>query len=109
VASPIESLEPAQAPDAAATVVLMSREGCHLCDEARTVLDLLLGERTERGRGPAIVVRTVDIDGDDDLQERYGWTVPVLVAGGRELPLALDADAVREFLSAAFDSPPCPT
>jgi hypothetical protein len=109
VASPIQSLAPAQVPDAASTVVLMSREGCHLCDEARAILELLLRERTERGRGPTILVRTVDIDEDDDPQERYGWTVPVLVAGGRELPLALDPDAVREFLSVAFDSPACPT
>ena len=54
-------------------VVLYERAGCHLCDEARVLLDRLLGQG-----GYA----RVDIDAADALVLRYGFRVPVISVDG---------------------------
>jgi hypothetical protein len=54
-------------------VTLYERYGCHLCDEARVLLDELLGpERYAR----------VDIEADDALVLRYGFRIPVISLDG---------------------------
>ena len=54
-------------------VVLYERAECHLCEEARLVLDALIGpDRYDR----------VDIDTSDELIVRYGFRVPVLAVDG---------------------------
>lgn len=59
-------------------LVLLSREGCHLCEEAL--------ERIEPWcRSAGVTLRVVDIDEDAELQERYGLRIPVLMAGAEEL------------------------
>jgi glutaredoxin len=50
-------------------VTLYERDGCHLCDEARVLLDEMLG-RYGYAR--------VDIEADDALVLRYGFRVPVI-------------------------------
>ena len=58
-------------------VVLYGRDGCCLCDDARSVLLKVRGERpfrfTER-----------DIDGDDALLRRYLERIPVVTINGTE-------------------------
>lgn len=54
-------------------VVLYERAGCHLCEEARGLLDEILG---------AGGYRRVDIDADDELVLRYGFRVPVVSLDG---------------------------
>ncbi len=54
-------------------VVLYTRRGCHLCDEALRVL-------AEYGLTP----RLVDIDDDAELATRYGQCVPVILIDGKE-------------------------
>jgi hypothetical protein len=57
----------------AAQVILYEREDCHLCEEARVLLDEMLGsDRYER----------VDVDGSDELVIRYGFRVPVIAVDG---------------------------
>jgi hypothetical protein len=54
-------------------VVLYERAGCHLCDEARGLLDEMIGpDRYDR----------VDIELSDDLVVRYGFRVPVIAIDG---------------------------
>ncbi len=56
-----------------ARVVLYERAGCHLCDEARVLLDEMIGpDRYDR----------VDIELSDDLVVRYGFRVPVIAVDG---------------------------
>jgi hypothetical protein len=50
-------------------VTLYERDGCHLCDEARVLLDEMLGSD-----GYA----RVDIEADDALVLRYGFRIPVI-------------------------------
>jgi glutaredoxin len=55
-------------------VILYSRPGCHLCDEARAALERL---------GTAF--EEVDITRDDALHARYLERIPVVARDGREL------------------------
>lgn len=59
------------------TVVLYSRPGCGLCDEAREVILAEL-ERT------AFAFEEIDITGDDALELEYGIRIPVVLVGERE-------------------------
>ncbi|GAA4015010.1 hypothetical protein GCM10022631_28620 [Deinococcus rubellus] len=54
-----------------AKLVLYSRTGCHLCEDAEANLETL-GQPFEH----------IDISGDAELERLYGWDVPVLTRGG---------------------------
>jgi glutaredoxin len=58
--------------DRALNVVLYTRNGCHLCDEAQLLLE-------RHGLTP----RTIDIDADPELRERFDTCVPVVEIDGR--------------------------
>jgi glutaredoxin len=60
------------------TVTLYSRPGCHLCEEAREVLE------RARERAP-FDIDEVDIEADDVLHARYLERIPVVVLDGEEL------------------------
>ena len=57
-----------------ARLVMYSRPGCHLCDDARAVL-LRVGEPFDE----------IDIDSDDELFKRYLERIPVIALDGEEL------------------------
>ena len=58
-------------------VILYTRVGCHLCDEAKAELLRL------RGQAP-FELREVDIDADPELRQRYNEEVPVIFIAGRK-------------------------
>lgn len=66
---------PPQADPEPLRVVLYTRAGCHLCDDARVVVQRVVGQAYEE----------IDIDGDPRLAERYGEEVPVVAVDGRQL------------------------
>jgi glutaredoxin len=55
-------------------VTLISRDGCHLCEEAEQTLQRILPGDWER----------VDVDGDVELQREYSDRVPVVLLDGKE-------------------------
>jgi glutaredoxin len=60
-----------------ARVTLYSKPGCHLCDDARAVVERVcveLGESYDE----------VSILEDPELQERYGEEIPVTLVDGRQ-------------------------
>lgn len=59
-------------------VTLYTRPGCHLCEEAKSLIAPLLAECGAR-------LREVNIDGDPELQERYNLDVPVIFLAGRKV------------------------
>ena len=59
-------------------VTLYGRPGCHLCDEARAVLE---GVRTDA----PFELREIDIERDDELFKRYLERIPVVCLDGEEL------------------------
>lgn len=58
-------------------LTLLTRVGCHLCDDARTALGRV---RARTGVGWT----EVDVDADTDLAGEYGDRVPVVLLDGRE-------------------------
>ena len=54
-------------------LTLYERDGCHLCDEARALVDQLIGPDA---------YRRVNVDTDDDLVIRYGFRLPVIALDG---------------------------
>jgi hypothetical protein len=83
-------------------LVLWRGDGCHLCDDARVLVTVLLAERAAAGRRiPAVVERKIT---DDPAIERELFEqIPVLELGGSRLPLAIRAGAIRSFLAAALE------
>lgn len=72
-------------------LVLVTRRGCHLCDDAEAALRELDVEFAD-----------VDVDGDPELARLYDFRVPVLLAGGRPvLEGRITVDALRSRLGAA--------
>ena len=56
-------------------LTLMSRPGCHLCDEMRRDVEALLADRPHDWN-------IVDVESDPDLARRYGESIPVLFVNG---------------------------
>jgi glutaredoxin len=71
------ALEPAPANRNRHQVTLITRLGCHLCDEAS---EQLLALAAELGFG---YVET-DVDAEPKLQDEFGDHVPVILIDGRE-------------------------
>ncbi len=58
-------------------VILYTRQGCHLCEEARQELDRLKARAEFR-------LSVVDIDGDPALRGKFTNQVPVVFINGRK-------------------------
>jgi glutaredoxin len=56
---------------------IYSRPGCHLCDEAKAVIEPL---RERYG----MVLRTINVESSADLENRYGSDIPVVLVNGTE-------------------------
>ena len=70
------------------TVTLYTRLGCHLCDDAKAVLDAV------RAAHP-VELAVVDIDQEPALRARYTNDVPVIAVDGRTaFKYRLTADAL---------------
>jgi glutaredoxin len=71
------------------SVVLYARDGCHLCDEARRVIEDIRG--TVR-----FDFAEIDIETDDTLIRDYGIRIPVVTVDGEELfEISVDPAAFR--------------
>jgi glutaredoxin len=74
-------------------VELYARPGCHLCDDARAVLE------AERARTP-FELREIDIESSDELLAEFGVRIPVVVVDGEEaFEYVVDADALHDLLA----------
>jgi hypothetical protein len=56
---------------------IYSRPGCHLCDEAKAVIEPF----RERY---VVVLRTINVESSADLENRYGSDIPVVLVNGDE-------------------------
>ena len=59
-------------------VTLYGKPGCHLCDEARAVVERVRAQRS-------FELREVDVTLDPVLYREYGERIPVLALDGQEL------------------------
>jgi glutaredoxin len=58
-------------------LVLYTRPGCHLCEDAKAALARVEADTGERWS-------EIDITGDEGLEEEYGFRIPVLLLDGKE-------------------------
>lgn len=99
-------------------VRLFTREGCTLCDRALAAVERELASLLGTPRlalapctcGPTSVVRRVeyrdgsvlqviDVDGEPELKQRFGFDVPVVeIEGGPTFSLEIDEPALRDAL-----------
>jgi hypothetical protein len=69
-------------------LVLVTRHGCHLCDDALAALRAL-------GQEPELL----DVDSDPALFALYDWRVPVILDDGRAVAEGrIDLDGLRAAL-----------
>lgn len=77
----------------AARVVVLVRDGCHLCDDALVIVRAVCQER-------GVSWQAVDVDSDVDLRARYTDHVPVTFVDGRQHALwFVDAAALGSALA----------
>jgi len=80
-------------------VVLYSRAGCHLCDDARAVVADVAGRAGTDWH-------EVDVDGDPALAAALGELVPVVeVDGVRQGYWRIDPQRLRRALASGSDRP----
>lgn len=80
-------------PPTAARVVLYSKPGCHLCDDARVTIEAVCAEL---GVGFA----EVDITSSPDLMAAYGEQIPVTFVDGEQHDFwRVDAARLRRTLA----------
>ena len=84
------------------TIVLYTKPGCGLCDEARTILNALLVERAADGR-PTAPIDERSILTDEAWDRAFFMEVPVVEVGGRRLSLATSPAKLRLLLAEALD------
>lgn len=58
-------------------MTLLTRPGCHLCDDVRTVLERVTGEL-------GVPLDEVDISTDEELTRRWGELIPVTLVDGEQ-------------------------
>jgi glutaredoxin len=59
-------------------VVIYSRPGCHLCDEAKAAI-------LSAGCGDQFVLEEINIESDEELLRKYKYDIPVIAINGVEM------------------------
>ena len=83
-------------------LILYTRAGCSLCDEARGMIQGLLEDRAARGARTAHF-RERDISADPAVERDMFDRIPVVELRGRRLELAISAAKLRRFLDDGLD------
>ena len=58
-------------------VIIYSRPGCHLCDEAKAAI-------TSAGCDDQFTLEEINIESDDELLRKYKYDIPVITIDGLE-------------------------
>lgn len=75
------------------TVTLIGKPGCHLCDDARAVVEKVAAETGAQ-------VTEQDITQDAELYDRYWEQIPVVLVDGEQHTFwRVDADRLRRALT----------
>jgi hypothetical protein len=83
-------------------LILYTRAGCELCEEARWAIQGLLEDRAARGARIA-VFRERDIAADPAIEREMFDRIPVVELRGRRLELATSVSRLRRFLDDGLD------
>jgi len=95
------------------SIKILGTKGCHLCDEAKRVVEQV--EAVVSSQGYTLAVTDIDIADDADLFSRYGEKIPVLrlseqtalmhaIATDKELNWPFDAHGLFNYLTVQLNS-----
>lgn len=77
-------------------VTLLTKPGCHLCDDARPIVERVVAEH------PGTTLQELSILDDDALRLEYAEDIPVVLVDGRvHSNWHVDADRLRRALEKA--------
>jgi hypothetical protein len=65
-------------------ITLIGKPDCHLCDDARAVVDGVLTDLRGRDETPDTTLEELSITDDESLRERYWEMIPVVLVNGRQ-------------------------
>jgi hypothetical protein len=65
-----------------ATITLIGKPGCHLCDDAREVIAAVVSELEGTASAPDVIVTELSILDDAALHEQYVEEIPVVLLNG---------------------------
>jgi len=83
-------------------LVLYTRAGCSLCDEARQAIEIVFADRQERGLPvPALIER--DIEADPNLHRLFLERIPVVELGTSRVELVVSVGKMRRLLHETLD------
>lgn len=68
---------------ATALLTLIGKPGCHLCDDARELVDSVVLKLADNPAAPAIVLEERSILDDAELNALYVEDIPVLLINGK--------------------------
>jgi glutaredoxin len=83
-------------------IVMYTKPGCGLCDEARAILKGLLAERAANGR-PIAPLEERNILTNEAWERAFFLEIPVVEVGERRLTLATSAAKLRLLLAETLD------
>lgn len=79
-----------------ATVTLLTRPGCHLCDDARAIVTRVVAETV------GVSLRELSIDDDPELSDAYAEEIPVVLINDKVHNIwRVDAERLRTALTEA--------
>jgi hypothetical protein len=82
-------------------LTLYARPGCHLCEEARAAIELVIADRLARGLAvPGVVER--NIEDDPELHRRFLERIPVVEIGSQRVELVVSVGKLRRLLNEAL-------
>ena len=84
-------------------LTLVGKPGCHLCDDARSIIQGLLEDRAARGQALA-ALRERDITSDPATERELFDKIPVAELKGRRLDVAISPAKLRRFLAEGLDA-----
>lgn len=83
-------------------LILYSRPGCHLCDEAREAIEAVLADRRTRGL-PVPAVVEIDIESDPELHRRFLERIPVVELAASRIELIVTVGKLRRVFADVLD------
>jgi hypothetical protein len=83
-------------------LILYTRPGCHLCDEAREAIEAVLTDRRSRDL-PVPSVVEIDIESDPELHRRFVERIPVVELDGSRVELIVTVGKLRRVFADVLD------
>jgi len=83
-------------------LILYTRPGCHLCDEAREAIEAVLADRRTRDL-PVPSVIEIDIESDPELHRRFLERIPVVELAGSRVELIVTIGKLRRVFADVLD------